>query len=46
MSDNEAQNRFIELRAQGWSYARIAREIPVHRNTLIAWSRKFQFPNR
>ncbi|MEI7728385.1 MAG: hypothetical protein WCO56_02390 [Verrucomicrobiota bacterium] len=26
METNETQQRFIELRAQGWSYARIAQE--------------------
>ena len=43
MQDQETQNKFIELRAQGWSFARIATELGVHRNTLINWSRKFQF---
>ena len=38
----ELVDRFIELRAQGWSFNRIADEIGVSRCTLIAWSRKHQ----
>ncbi len=36
----ETVQRFVELRAQGWSYTRIAKELEVSRRTLIAWSRK------
>ena len=43
MKDQETQQRFIELRAQGLSYARIAQELNVCKRTLIHWSRKFQF---
>ena len=43
METNETQQRFIELCAQGWSYARIAQELGVHINTLVNWSRKLQF---
>jgi hypothetical protein len=35
--------RFIELRAQGWNFARIAAELQVSKPTLIDWSRKHQF---
>src|ERR1051325_8572968 len=35
--------RFIELRAQGLSFARIATELGVSKPTLIDWSRKFQY---
>ena len=43
MKDIETQRRFVELRAQGWSFARIAQELNVSKGTLIQWSRKFQF---
>lgn len=43
MHDIEVQKRFVELRTQGWSFARIAAELQVARGTLIQWSRQFQF---
>ena len=43
VKDVETQQRFVMLRSQGWSFARIAKELNVARNTLINWSRKFQF---
>ncbi len=43
MKDMETQQRFVQLRAQGWSYARIAAELKVARGTVINWSRKFRF---
>ena len=43
MKDVETQQRFVLLRSQGWSFARIATELSVARGTLINWSRKFQF---
>ena len=43
MKDQETQQRFIQLRSQGWSFNRIAEELNVARGTLINWSRKFQF---
>ncbi len=43
MKDQETQLRFVQLRAQGWSFARIARELGVATGTLVKWSRKFQF---
>jgi hypothetical protein len=39
----ETYQRFIELRAQGWTYARLMAELNVTKPTLIAWSRKHQF---
>jgi hypothetical protein len=39
----ETVRRFIELRAQGWTYARLMAELNVTKPTLIAWSRKHQF---
>ena len=43
MHDETTVQRFIELRAQSWSYARIMTELKVTKPTLIAWSRKHQF---
>jgi hypothetical protein len=43
MNDLETQQRFVMLRAEGWSFARIADELQVSKPTLINWSRKFQF---
>ena len=43
MKDQEIVEKFIELRAQGWTYARLVTELNVSKPTLIAWSRKHQF---
>ena len=43
MKDQETVQKFIELRAQGWSFARIAAELGVAKSTLTEWSRKFRF---
>ena len=43
MHDVQVQQRFVQLRSQGWSFARIATELNVSKQTLITWSRKFQF---
>jgi len=43
MKDLETQQRFVALRSQGWSFARIATELGVSKPTLIKWSRKLQF---
>ncbi len=40
MHTNDTRHRFIELRAQGWSLARIATELHVAKNTLVAWNRE------
>jgi orotate phosphoribosyltransferase-like protein len=37
--DPQVIERFIGLRAQGWSFARIAAELDVSKPTLIHWSR-------
>jgi hypothetical protein len=42
MYDDQTVQRFIDLRVQGRSFAFIAGELGVARNTLIAWSRKHQ----
>jgi hypothetical protein len=43
MHSSEKINRFIELRAQGWTFTRIMTELDVTKPTLITWSRKHQF---
>ena len=40
MKDTQTKERFIELRAQGWSHDRIARELKVTKPTLIRWARE------
>lgn len=40
MKDQETKERFVELRAKGWSFDRIARELKVSKQTLINWSRE------
>ena len=43
MNDIATQQRFVQLRSQGCSFARIADELNVSKPTLIKWSRKFQY---
>ena len=43
MNDQETVRRFVELRATGRSFDRIATELNVSKPTLIAWSRQHQF---
>src|SRR5215467_3123896 len=42
MKDQETVQKFIELRAKGISYARIAEQLGVAKSTLILWSREQQ----
>jgi hypothetical protein len=37
----EKQDKFVELRAQGWSFSHIASELCVSKRTLVEWSRHF-----
>lgn len=43
MHDEKTVQRFIELRAAGWTFARLTTELGVSKPTLIAWSRKHRF---
>jgi len=43
MKDLETQEKFVELRAQDWTFARIAQELNVCKRTLMNWSRTHQF---
>src|SRR5436305_759242 len=36
----DKQDKFVELRAQGWSLNHIAAEIYVAKRTLVEWSRE------
>jgi len=40
--DNDTKLKFIELRAKGWSYDKIAKELNVSKSTLIQWSKEFE----
>ena len=40
--DQATRQQFIDLRAQGLSYERIARQLGVARQTLINWSRELK----
>ncbi|NBS68092.1 hypothetical protein EBT31_04150 [bacterium] len=47
MKDPATQEQFIELRAQGMSFAAIAERLGVAKSTLIAWSKdnKYEIGN-
>ena len=40
MHSVDTKGRFLELRAKGWSLARIAAQIAVSQRTLVDWSRQ------
>ncbi len=40
MKDEQTRERFIDLRAKGWSYSRIAKELKTSKQTLINWSKE------
>jgi len=42
MKDQETKERFIELRAKGLSYAKIAEELKTSKQTLIDWGAEFK----
>ena len=41
--DNTKKNKFIELRAKGISYDKIAVQLKVSKQTLINWSKELQY---
>jgi hypothetical protein len=41
MYDNATKDKFIELRAAGWSYTRIAEELNIDRKTVFRWNQQF-----
>ena len=38
----ELQEQFIQYRAKGWSYAKIARRLRVAKGTLANWSQELE----
>jgi len=42
MHNTDTKSQFIELRAKGWSLARIAARINVSPRTLVEWNRQSQ----
>jgi transcriptional regulator with XRE-family HTH domain len=41
MKSHKVKEKFIELRAQGLSYAKISKALGVSKPTLIEWSKRF-----
>jgi hypothetical protein len=42
MKDQETKEKFVELRAGGMSFSRIAQELKVSKQSLISWSKEFE----
>lgn len=42
MNSLEVKERFIQLRAKGWSFEKIAKEMDKAKQTLINWSKELQ----
>jgi hypothetical protein len=42
MYDTDTKAQFVELRAKGWSLARIAERLKVAQRTLVDWNRQEQ----
>jgi transcriptional regulator with XRE-family HTH domain len=40
MYDTDTKSQFLELRAKGWSLARIAERLKVSQRTLVDWNRQ------
>ncbi len=41
MHSEQTQEKFIELRAQGWTLQHLATELHVSKRTLVDWNREF-----
>ena len=41
MYDTATKAQFIDLRARGWSYDKIARHTGISKTTLLTWGREF-----
>jgi hypothetical protein len=41
MYSQDAQDKFVELRAQGWTLPHIATELHISRRTLVEWGRHY-----
>lgn len=42
METREVRERFILLRAQGWSFERLAKELGKAKQTLVNWSKQYE----
>ncbi|MGG0487412.1 hypothetical protein ABEY65_29120 [Priestia aryabhattai] len=42
MKENDKKHHFIELRAQGFSFDKIANKLGIAKSTLIQWSKEFE----
>jgi transposase len=40
MHDTDTRSKFVELRAKGWSLARISADLNVSQRTLVDWQRQ------
>jgi len=40
MKDQAVKEEFVELRARGWSFNRIAEKLKVSKQSLVNWSRE------
>jgi|ERR1035437_508421 hypothetical protein len=43
MHTPETRQKFVEMRAQGWSFVRLATELGVAKSTIVEWSRQLRF---
>ena len=43
MHTPETRQKFVELRAQGWSFVHVAAELGVAKSTIVDWSRQLRF---
>ena len=39
--DTETKNQFIELRAKGWAFSKIAEHLGISKQTAVTWSKDF-----
>jgi len=46
MKDQETKSKFVELRAKGWSFERIANELNLSKPTLINWGKELELDIR
>ena len=46
MKDVAVKEQLVELRARGWSFDRIAKELKVSKQSLVNWSRELSLEIR
>ena len=46
MKDQETKSKFVELRAKGWSFDRIANELEISKRILIKWGKELELDIR